>query len=238
MVRKVQRNEPCPCGSGKKYKRCCGLKARDLASNRINRRDGIQKSLGWINHAHQDDIGRWLEDSWLKDIPTEERTGITSADPRIRSVHDVNLLEYLVAEGVFTDEEGNTSSPLQLILDADLDLDEQQRAYLNQLAERPLRLYQVTECIAGKSYSLALYPDDNSEVVEIEDAVTSRMFDAGDIVGLRLIECEGAWETSGAIYHIPEEHAFDLVQQLQDGEPDSYSKTLTNYWLKLVAAHV
>ncbi|MCK7579691.1 MAG: SEC-C domain-containing protein [Chromatiales bacterium] len=23
---KVGRNEPCPCGSGKKYKKCCGLK--------------------------------------------------------------------------------------------------------------------------------------------------------------------------------------------------------------------
>jgi preprotein translocase subunit SecA len=22
--RKIGRNEPCPCGSGKKYKRCCG----------------------------------------------------------------------------------------------------------------------------------------------------------------------------------------------------------------------
>ena len=25
--RKVGRNEPCPCGSGKKYKACCGRKA-------------------------------------------------------------------------------------------------------------------------------------------------------------------------------------------------------------------
>ena len=24
---KIGRNEPCPCGSGKKYKRCCGLAA-------------------------------------------------------------------------------------------------------------------------------------------------------------------------------------------------------------------
>jgi uncharacterized protein len=23
--RKIGRNEPCPCGSGKKYKKCCGL---------------------------------------------------------------------------------------------------------------------------------------------------------------------------------------------------------------------
>jgi len=22
--RKIGRNEPCPCGSGKKYKKCCG----------------------------------------------------------------------------------------------------------------------------------------------------------------------------------------------------------------------
>jgi preprotein translocase subunit SecA len=24
MVEKVGRNDPCPCGSGKKYKKCCG----------------------------------------------------------------------------------------------------------------------------------------------------------------------------------------------------------------------
>jgi preprotein translocase subunit SecA len=26
-ARKVGRNEPCPCGSGKKYKKCCGRNA-------------------------------------------------------------------------------------------------------------------------------------------------------------------------------------------------------------------
>ncbi|HDZ20727.1 MAG TPA: hypothetical protein ENH80_11455 [Phycisphaerae bacterium] len=26
-VQKVGRNEPCPCGSGKKYKKCCGKEA-------------------------------------------------------------------------------------------------------------------------------------------------------------------------------------------------------------------
>ncbi|MEK4221673.1 SEC-C metal-binding domain-containing protein [Bacillus sp. FSL W8-0116] len=24
MIKKVGRNDKCPCGSGKKYKRCCG----------------------------------------------------------------------------------------------------------------------------------------------------------------------------------------------------------------------
>jgi len=29
---KVQRNDPCPCGSGKKYKKCCGNSVRDTAA--------------------------------------------------------------------------------------------------------------------------------------------------------------------------------------------------------------
>ena len=27
----IGRNEPCPCGSGKKYKRCCALKATRMS---------------------------------------------------------------------------------------------------------------------------------------------------------------------------------------------------------------
>jgi hypothetical protein len=33
---KVNRNEPCTCGSGKKYKNCCGQK-------RFSRSDGVSK---------------------------------------------------------------------------------------------------------------------------------------------------------------------------------------------------
>lgn len=36
-VPKVGRNDPCPCGSGQKYKRCC-LKARQDARRRLETR--------------------------------------------------------------------------------------------------------------------------------------------------------------------------------------------------------
>jgi len=32
MATAVGRNAPCPCGSGKKYKRCCALKPQHRAS--------------------------------------------------------------------------------------------------------------------------------------------------------------------------------------------------------------
>lgn len=32
MMSKIRRNDPCPCGSGKKYKKCCGRDARNQAN--------------------------------------------------------------------------------------------------------------------------------------------------------------------------------------------------------------
>jgi len=36
-VKKVGRNDPCPCGSGKKYKKCCGrhLKEKEHEVSRV-----------------------------------------------------------------------------------------------------------------------------------------------------------------------------------------------------------
>ncbi len=32
---KVSRNDPCPCGSGKKYKKCCGVKEIEAKKPRL-----------------------------------------------------------------------------------------------------------------------------------------------------------------------------------------------------------
>lgn len=239
MVQKVQRNEPCPCGSGKKYKKCCMLKQRDLAAERANHREGIQKSLGWINRHYRPQIDRWVEDIWLDGINAQEREGIASADVSIRGIHDVNLLEQLVAEGTFWGKEGE-NRPLQLILAAkDLQLDEGQRNYLMQLAKRPLHLYRVVACDAGESFTLHEYPAEDAESIVIADKWASRMFDVDDTVGLRLMQAtDGEWETSGAIYHIPEEYVDDLLSILKQKDGNSYSMALIHYWLGLVAAHV
>jgi hypothetical protein len=45
MTEKIKRNDPCPCGSGKKYKKCCMDKATttkmiDFAWNRLRKTEG------------------------------------------------------------------------------------------------------------------------------------------------------------------------------------------------------
>lgn len=232
---KVQRNEPCPCGSGKKYKKCCMEQVRQQEVARADRREGIQKALTWISSHYRSQIDQWVEEEWLGHINAAERQGIAQADPKIRGIHDVNLLEQLVAEGRFSGLEGE-SRPLQLILSAaDLQLDAGQRAYIEQLQNRPLRLYRVTECQASENFTV----EDciSAEPYRVEDRWASRMFDPGDVVGLRMMQTEGGWETSGAIYHIPEPYVAELQPQLE-AAGDKYSAILTNYWLQLVARHV
>ena len=58
---KVGRNEPCPCGSGKKYKRCCGAQGRIMTSYiSLSPRMAIPAAYGYNRlgfHANRAHIG-------------------------------------------------------------------------------------------------------------------------------------------------------------------------------------
>lgn len=207
------------------------------AATRAHQRRGIQVALGWISHSYQEQVGSWVDNVWLEGLSKEQRDEIGTAHPAICSIHDVNLLEELVAEGEFDGIESE-NRPLQLILNADIGLDDEQKGYLSQLAERPLRLYRVSDVQMNKSFTVERYPRDESEAITIEDSSANTVFDVGDIVGLRLMQSGDNWETSGAAYHIPINYVDDLLAQLEEAGEAGYSKTLTHYWLTLVSQHV
>jgi len=213
------------------------INARDEMLANVNRRDGVMHALAWVRQHYSEQTDQWVKDVWLADMSEQQCEGIGSADARIRSIHDVNLLEQLVAEGRYSDIEGE-DRPLTLMLNADdLVLDAAQRDYLSQLAKQALRLYRVTACLPGESFTVCDALQPNSEAIVITDNYGSRMLDVDDKVGLRLMQTSAGWETSGAIYHIPDAYVEELEQTLQDVADDVFSMTLIHFWLKLVAAH-
>ena len=238
MSKKVQRNAPCPCGSGKRYKRCCKVNERDQMVASANRRDGVMHAITWVSQHYTKQTDQWVDEVWLAGISEEQRTGVALADATIRSIHDTNLLEYMVAEGRYKDMEGE-NRPLQLILNAaDLDLDTAQCAYLKQLSERPLRLYKVVSCEAGESFTVTDVMQEKGDEITIDDVYASRMLDVDDVVGLRLMQTPAGWEASGAVYHFPTEYLSELGDLLRESSDESFSATLIHFWIKLVAAHV
>jgi len=235
---KVQRNEPCPCGSGKKYKKCCMFQKREQSVASLGRKEGVQLALTWLNQHYSAEIEAWVENVWLDAISDEQRAGIASADARIRSIHDINLLEHLLSEGGFADMKGE-SCALTLVLAADdLALNDAQRDYLKQLPSCALQLYQITACQIGQSFTVRDALKDTAKEIVIADSYASRMFEAGDVVALRLLQTPTGMETSGAIYHIPEAYVQELKEALLGAEAKERTKVLIARWLKLVAAHV
>jgi len=235
---KTQRNQPCPCASGKKYKKCCMLQERAQSVASLKRKEGVQLALTWLNQHYSNEIEAWVENVWLDGISDDQRSGIASADSRIRSIHDINLLEQLLSEGSFLDMDGESSALALVLANNDLVLDDAQREYLNQLPSCVLQLYQITSCQAGKSFSVRDALDDCAKVIVIADSYGSRMFDSGDVIGLRLLQTPAGMETSGAIYHIPEAYVEELKDALLAAKPKERAKVLIAHWLKLVAAHV
>lgn len=68
-VTKVGRNDPCPCGSGKKYKRCCGRHGGPVAlpDRRLLERDlrGVQKLLEEKQFGSMEEV-----DAYLRELTT------------------------------------------------------------------------------------------------------------------------------------------------------------------------
>jgi len=214
------------------------IKDRERVVAGVNRKEGVQHALAWVNNHFREQIDHWVDTVWLADISEEQRKGIASADPKIRSIHDINLLEQLVAEGRFADEEGE-NRPLQLILDSDeIGLDDEQRDYLTQLSDCPLRLYAITDCVPGERFSIRDQMDARTRAIDIDDPYASRMFEVGDVAGFRLLKTPAGRETSGAIYYIPDAYVPELETQLKQADKDDRSTILTHRWLELVAAHV
>jgi Fe-S-cluster containining protein len=79
----TERNEPCPCGSGKKYKKCCGVTAHPGKEELIqtNRAIAYSGAIGWqreqfcFSYAAQkkDNIGR-LEDKTRQELASQGKT--------------------------------------------------------------------------------------------------------------------------------------------------------------------
>jgi len=62
--KRISRNQPCPCGSGKKYKQCCyrkGFTYEEDSSGTIRRSVRMNDELGMALSGHLDSLGDDLD---------------------------------------------------------------------------------------------------------------------------------------------------------------------------------
>ena len=97
---KLSRNDPCPCGSGKKYKQCCLQLAvvQTSTSPFTKPHDGaISKSLHWLK-THQRKGWQLAYDNLMQELLIEEDLEtLRQLDAETTEGIDINLTEWLLA---------------------------------------------------------------------------------------------------------------------------------------------
>lgn len=191
MTHKVGRNDPCPCGSGKKYKKCC------LADTFIpvGKEESIEKRLvenlmQFIgkHYRHVIEDARFL--FWDDFIPEDhlDHIGLDQAD--------INFWEWLVYDYMVEEADEKTIVELYMEHNKKLSLDEHK--VLTMMKNSCISLYEVQEVMPGKGILL-------KDLVlggeyDVREKMATESIKRWDIFAARLLHVDNKYIMSGCVY--------------------------------------
>jgi len=212
-MKKPGRNDPCPCGSGKKYKQCC-LKTESIPAA-SDRAEAVPKAMQWLTTRYKQPVREALDDGFFGGLTDDEYETLGNLPRDSFEGIMTNAMEWLLADGHLT-LEGRERRVADLVLGRGGPLlSVEQRRWLENLMAASLGLYEVVEVIPGESLLLrdVLFPE--RPPVLIREKAGSRQVAKFDLLGARLVPVEDHFLLSGAVYMIPRLHGPDLIEELQ-----------------------
>lgn len=224
MIHKIGRNDPCPCGSGKKYKQCCANTSAAMVEEEKKGHDGaVERALSWLMDKHRKAVQVAIEEMILGELSDEEREILEAQDKQTWQGIQINATEWLLAEGhILVKGERRRVSEYLLGQGGPL-FTVDQRGWITQLADRPLRLYEVTDVIPGKQMTLCDALNTEALPITVHEKSGSQALQIGTHIGFRIMEIDDHFELSGAGYPFSHLMAQDLIAQIRD-DMDQFDK--------------
>ena len=221
------RNDDCPCGSGKKYKRCCLARAEDVEAGRarVRQMEGriVHALFEWIGETFDSEL---LTSAWLDFLPegsTEELDGHPEREgafipwflfnwtPDIELVDEDDTASSGDARDASPDAE-HSPPPLAVLFAATKldELDQPQLDFLREACSRPFGFHQILSVEAGRS--LALKDLLTGEELVVQELTASQAVRRGEILYARTITLEGVSVIFGcAVQPLPPRYAAHLL---------------------------
>lgn len=94
----IGRNEPCPCGSGKKYKKCCLLKEDEFASRQREKQSAAPRALDWLSTRYPKEVAEAVHYDFFGEPDDEEMQAINELPPHLQEMLQVNIGEWTLAD--------------------------------------------------------------------------------------------------------------------------------------------
>ncbi len=211
---KVGRNDPCPCGSGKKYKNCCLARAERRS---MSRADELLSAVAWLHQHHPKGCDRavagYYDGGGLDDEERGER--FLQLPEELQEMATGNATEWLLAEGEM-EIRGERRRAADLVLGPGgppLSVETRQR--LQALADHPMGVYEVQEAVPGEGLWVKDATTSGAPRLWVSERLASKNLYRWDILGARLVPAGGEWQFSGALYPIPRDFLPGLTAALR-----------------------
>jgi len=249
---KIGRNDPCPCGSGRKHKHCCRRNELEAESRRQERLAAPARALDWLMETYRAEVHAAFDQLYFGLLDEEEEAHLGELPAGLKEMIQINSGEWLVAQAWLTLRDGKMARASELILGPGGPLfTVEERAYLEELAARPLGLYEVRDSKPGEGILLKNMLDKSQPQLWVEERLGSERLVRWDVVGARLIFVDGRCQLSGCVYHFDPEAGVEvrksILKLLSDSSPQAkwdseianlvfVAGTIIGFWLSLLAA--
>jgi SEC-C motif len=207
MNKKIGRNEPCYCGSGKKFKHCHDREVGPASPTSGSRKEAVPIVLDWLHRIHRKATTLELEATLhgaLAEIFEGDEAQASAAfgllaEEDLRQVA-LNLNELFISQGAIS-VKGDFIDVAELVLSGSGPrLSDEQRDWISQLVDRPLRLYDVTEVVPGHRVTVCDAVETFLPPVTVVERSGSRSMEVGMQIGARIMKAGAEWQFSGAMY--------------------------------------
>lgn len=219
-LQKVGRNDPCPCGSGKKYKKCCGRQTNDPVAAE-GKDGGVGKAIGWLTSRHAKAVKTSIAAMLNDDLDKDEQTQLHELDEHDWEGVQINAMEWLLAEGSIAVKGAQRNVADLLLGPGGPAFTPGQRSWIEQLRRKPLRLYDITEVLPGVGMRLCDALDTEAAPVMVYEKSGSEHARIGNLIGVRIMEVDGHHEISGSAYPFSRLMNASLLAQLRAVVEDS-----------------
>jgi len=212
---RIGRNDPCPCGSGKKYKKCCLAKEDQFASRRRDEERAVQTAISWLEDRYPEEATEAVRFDFMDDPDEERSDALNTLSPQLAQALSINIGEWLLADAVL-DVNGKDVKAHELILGKGGPLlTSHGREWLLELAKRPLSLYEVKEVMKDEGLVLADMLNPDQPPVHVRERAATGFLVPWDTLGTRLIWQDDSFVMTGATYLMERETALDCLAEIK-----------------------
>lgn len=202
--------------------------------------DAVEIASTWLTTLHRKGWQNAFFNLYRELLSEEEIRTLFELDEEIVQAIEINMHDWLLAEGDIQARGGVRRVNDYLLSPAGPRLSPAQRDWLQQLGQRPLRLYDVTDVVKGQQMTLCDALDKESEPVLLREHKGTQNLKPGDLLACRVLRVGEHFEMSGSACQFTALSSARLISTLREQQqalahtldgPRKMGFTILRQWL-------